>query len=166
MMNKSYRHILVPLDGSPLAEAALVEAFHIAHLSQAKVTLLRVVVPLEGVMSTYIQPPYHVQQYLAGLMDLAWCYLSDLGQRVYPTTVSLRPAVEVGPAAATILDYARQNNVDLIVMATHGRSGLSRWACGSVTSQVLSEADMPVLLMRGQPEKEATLADGVGKIFV
>jgi nucleotide-binding universal stress UspA family protein len=61
----------------------------------------------------------------------------------------------MGRVAETIIDYANRHSVDLIIMATHGRSGLSRWAYGSVADKVLRGADVPVLLVRAHPEKKS-----------
>jgi nucleotide-binding universal stress UspA family protein len=69
--------------------------------------------------------------------------------------VEIETIVEVGDDAAAILDYAHKQPIDLIVMATHGRSGLSRWVYGSVADKVLRGAEVPVLLVRAQPKKEA-----------
>ncbi len=58
----------------------------------------------------------------------------------------------MGPAADRIIDYAKENAIDLIAMSTHGRSGISRWVFGSVTDKVLHAGDIPVLVVR--PSKE------------
>jgi hypothetical protein len=60
----------------------------------------------------------------------------------------------MGLAAETIIDYARHHPIDLIVMATHGRSGLQRWVYGSVADKVLRGANQPVLLVRAYPNQE------------
>jgi len=61
----------------------------------------------------------------------------------------------MGLPGETIIDYARRHPIDLIVMATHGRSGLQRWVYGSVADKVLRGADLPVLLVRAQSKQGA-----------
>ena len=153
-MHKSYKHILVPVDGSKLAETALMEACDIAELSQAQITLLQVVSPIERVTAVSMSAPYYVEQQIKDQTNLAWKYLYNLYERVKLDKQYMRTAVEVGLAAETIIDYAQQNDVDLIVMATHGRSGVSRWVYGSVANKVLQKAQVPVLLVRTQLEPE------------
>jgi nucleotide-binding universal stress UspA family protein len=82
-------------------------------------------------------------------------YLDRVRQRLAATKVEIETIVEVGGDAAAIIDYAHEHPVDLIVMATHGRSGLSRWVYGSVADKVLRGAEVPGLLVRAQPKKEA-----------
>lgn len=70
-------------------------------------------------------------------------------------TITVHMAVEMGPAAETIIDYAREHPIDLIVIATRGRSGPRRWAYGSVADKVLRGTDLPVLLVRVHAERSA-----------
>jgi nucleotide-binding universal stress UspA family protein len=80
-------------------------------------------------------------------------YLKNVQARLrhdHPTLV-VAIAVLAGPVAETIIDYAREQGVELIVMSSHGRSGLSRWVYGSVADKVLRGADCPTLIIRGQP---------------
>jgi nucleotide-binding universal stress UspA family protein len=80
-------------------------------------------------------------------------YLDNLQHKLARHNVTIYKAVELGSAGETIIDYAHTHPVDLIVMATHGRSGLSRWVYGSVADKVLRGAEVPVLLVRVR-EKE------------
>lgn len=155
-MSKHYNHILVPLDGSELAEAALVDAFSLAQLSQAQVTLLQVIAPIEHILAAATEHPIYVDQQWESQRMLALSYLKGICERLGCPEVRVHPVVEMGLAAETIIDYAHRQPIDLIVMATHGRSGLQRWVYGSVADKVLRGAEIPVLLVRAQVKQKAT----------
>jgi nucleotide-binding universal stress UspA family protein len=152
-MVKRYKHILVPLDGSPLAELALADAFALAELSQAEVTLLQVVPPIDHVIAGEAEHPIFVDQQWEAKKGFAHEYLLSVCKRVGCPDTIIHTAVEMGPAAETIIEYAQRHPVDLIVMATHGRSGLQRWVYGSVADKVLRGAAQPVLLVRAYPQQ-------------
>jgi nucleotide-binding universal stress UspA family protein len=145
-----YTHILVPLDGSQTAEAALPHAFGLARLHGAKVTLLSVIPPIEGVIATDAEPIF-VDEQLAAKKVRALQYLNTIRKQRGAEAETTRAAVETGPAAATILDYAARESVDLVVLATHGRSGVRQWLLGSVAEKVLHAARQAVLLVRAAP---------------
>jgi len=142
---KTYKKILVPLDGSELAECVLNHVTAIAtgcHVPE--VVLLGVVEPIS-------QPVYaafgdeqvrdmqkKTQKYVASYLSKVADSLKEDGIAVQIVVVSGRPAEE-------ILDYANKNQVDLIIMSTHGRSGISRWVLGSVTDKVVRHSVAPVL---------------------
>jgi len=73
-------------------------------------------------------------------------YLSELAENLEGEGVVVQAAVVHGNPAEEILDYAKNNQVGLIVMSTHGRSGISRWAFGSVTDRILRHSAVPVLI--------------------
>jgi nucleotide-binding universal stress UspA family protein len=154
-MNKCYEHILVPLDGSELAEMALPDAFTIAELCHAEVTLLEVVPPIREVIAPDSEHPLYVDEQWLEEEKHDMDYLHSVCQRVDCGNLTIHPIVEMGSAAETIVDYAHTQPIDLIVMATHGRSGLQRWVYGSVADKVLRGADVPVLLVRCHPERQA-----------
>jgi nucleotide-binding universal stress UspA family protein len=149
-----YERILVPLDGSKVGEGALphVEEL-VSKLSpevKAEVTLLQVVSPL----SHYIvageagaQIPYTPQE-MAQIKKRAMGYLDKAGEGLRGTKAVVNIKVAVGNAAEEIMKAAEEIKADLIAMSTHGRSGISRWAFGSVTDRVLRGANVPILLVR------------------
>jgi len=152
--------ILVPLDGSEVGESALkhVELF-ISKLSpeiKAEVTLLHVLPPIsitimgDQLASVPIVPSEEeTQSSLQRAMD----YLNSAGKTLESENVAVVTLVATGNAADEIARVANENDVDIIAMSTHGRSGLSRWAFGSVTDRVLrSKNTKPVLLIRA-PKK-------------
>ena len=147
-MNRQHKHILVPLDGSELAEIALAAAFDLARLCRAEVTLLQVIPPVEDVIALDRFHDIHLDEQWATRKGLALEYLNAVCQRTGCDGVTVHPVVAMGLAAETIIDYAHEHPIDLIVMATHGRTGLKRWVYGSVAEKVLRGADLPVLLVR------------------
>ena len=151
---KKYKHILAPLDSSELAELALDDAFSLAQLSDAELTLFHVIPPIEHVMATETGHPIFVDQQWDSHRELAKEYLGDLCERVGCPDIKVNTVVEMGMPAETIIEYARQHPVDLIVMATHGRSGLQRWVYGSVADKVLRGANVPILLVRTRVGQE------------
>ncbi|MAT99526.1 MAG: hypothetical protein CL608_20480 [Anaerolineaceae bacterium] len=145
----SFNKILLPLDGSELAEKALAPAVALAETFSAEIVLLRVVVPL----SIKIDPDLY-QRIIDGGQKEAKYYLSGIQLRSLFSTVSVKSDTVVGKAAQSILDYARENEIDLIVMSSHGRSGMSRWVYGSVADKVLHQAACSLAIIHPQVETE------------
>ena len=146
-----YKKILVPLDGSDLAECVLPHVESIAKgCGVQDVVLLRVVEPFTT--STGALGPTFTEQDRQNIDSQnradAEKYLSQLVNHVKYGGVKIRREVIVGRAAESVADYASKNGVDLIIIATHGRSGISRWVWGSVADRVLRSACVPVLMVR------------------
>lgn len=142
---KTFKKILVPLDGSELAERVVLPAIRLAEAIRADIVLLTVVSPLprpdhadtvEGVVQT--------RRYEAGL------YLKGVRNHFLPSSAAVETAVLSGPAAQTIITYAKEQAVDLIIMTTHGRSGLTRWTLGRVAEKVLRRAPCPTVILRSE----------------
>lgn len=142
-----FRRILVPLDGSILATAALPYAIRLARLCDADVTLLMVVPPIEAVIEGPAETISIDSQWETRSAQ-ALRYLSVLCEKPECRGARTHTAVSMGRAAETILTYADSQKSDVIVMTTHGRSGLDRWVWGSVADKVLHAARVPVLLVR------------------
>lgn len=147
------KKILVPLDGSKLAEKAIPYAEEMAHKFQAEVILLRVL--------TAVDIPIEYGNYAPRRLDEAWTqlrhdaetYLQSAEGELQSHQVAIRSVVVNGhPPAENILNLAAEKAVDLIIMSTHGRSGLGRWVHGSVADKVLQHAPCPVLLVRAKEE--------------
>jgi nucleotide-binding universal stress UspA family protein len=141
--------ILVPLDGSPLAELALTHAADLARDKGAKLVLLRA-----AEARTLVGDPTEAQ--VAAVRE-AEEYLTATRERVVRTGVSdVEVSVWYGPPAEAIVDAARYRNAGLIVMSSHGRSGLGRLVLGSVAETVLRATVIPILLIRpGEAPLEA-----------
>ena len=142
-----YKRILVPLDGSPLAEAALGHAHRLAQCFDSQVVLLRAVVsPYTIVAPDLVLAGQGIDQDL--LQQQAEQYLQTQAGKLAAQGIVVRTVACLGPVAEAILDHARSLEVDVIVMSTHGRGGVSRWVYGSVADRVLQAAPCPVLLIR------------------
>jgi len=140
-----FKHLLVPLDGSHLAEAALPPAISLAHLLQAPVTLIHVI-------ERHAPKEVHGEPHLAE-SDEARTYLEEVAAR-FPPGIHVESHVhtsEVSDVARSIVEHVRELESDLIVMCTHGHGGLRGWLFGSIAQQVLSLGTSPVLLV--QPDK-------------
>jgi nucleotide-binding universal stress UspA family protein len=140
-----YKKILVPLDGSELARKALDHAEKLAKTFDAEIILFQVVpfMPIYG--SPELVTPLIVDE---KQKETAQKYLTHLAEemknRGHRVTFMVRTGQQV---AVEIIDFAKESGVDLIVMCTHGRSGITRWVLGSVAHKVLTRAETPILLI-------------------
>jgi nucleotide-binding universal stress UspA family protein len=148
-----YRRIIVPLDGSALAEQALAQATELSGLTGAPVHLLRVVDYLS--MEQY--GPYALaleyattEPVLAVEQDEAKDYLGGIETRLTREGLTVATEVRQGRVAGEIIAAAQPG--DVIVMASHGRGGLSRWLLGSIAENVVRHATVPVLLVHAGAE--------------
>jgi len=149
-----YRKILVPLDGSALAERAIWHAEEIARGADAEILLLQAVfVPMpvvpESVLLTEGKVLEEVARSAAEYLDRIAADLRTEGRKV-------RSIIDERPPADAILHTAEQEQVDLIVMSTHGRSGLSRLVMGSIAESVLRHTHRTILLVK--PERPSVAA--------
>ncbi len=143
-----FQHILVPLDGSPLAERALQPAVALGTLMQARYTLLQALDPL---IVEHTHPPYAAgldRRLLPEVRANAASYLERMAARLRAQSLHVETDLVVGPPAFAIREYTHGHNIDLIAMATHGQGGMSRVLLGSVTDAVVHAADVPILLYR------------------
>jgi nucleotide-binding universal stress UspA family protein len=138
--------MLVPLDGSPLAERALDEALTLAQLPDSKVVLLRVIPSIDEVISD--GETFTIDQQWENRAGRARDYLRGICQRPAWRKVAHEVAVEQGDPANVILEFAQRNAIDRIILCTHGRTGVSRWVHGSVARKILEAADRTVVLVR------------------
>jgi nucleotide-binding universal stress UspA family protein len=139
-----YTRLLVPLDTSDLAEQALPHAEALARCFRAELELVTVIhvagdeVPEEGdALDEYDPRRLEVQEYLDGLAG-----------RLKEDGLSVSAVIRHGDVAEEIILHATDARCDLIVICTHGRSGLGRWVYGSVADRVLRYSPVPVLLVR------------------
>lgn len=150
-----FTHLLVPLDGSTLAEKALPIAQALAEKFDSRITLLRAIPDAPGEAKGG-DPTAHDQlfdqmrqQLSANVEEEMQAYMAALREKGIPTSYQL--AIGVSPAAG-ILRTAREMETDAIVMSTHGRVGVSRWLFGSVADEVLRQADVPVVIVRDEDD--------------
>lgn len=148
-----YRKILVPLDGSKLAECALPHAEELAKgCHTAKVILVSVTERIQGYRA-FEDPGQPLGHRLApeafGKKEKqAQRYLDRIAKTMEAKGINVGTEVLLWEPAEAIIGYAKQSGCDLIIMASHGRSGPSRWAHGSVADKVLRASCVPVLMVR------------------
>jgi nucleotide-binding universal stress UspA family protein len=134
---KMHKKILVPLDGSEVAEGIVSEVEDLASGTGAEVIVLQVL-PETGVLPTTAHQEFNkAKQYLDGIV-----------QRLASQGIKASTAIRYGKPAEEIVDYAQTSDADLIAMCTHGRSGVSRWVFGSVAEKVLRGTSLSILLCR------------------
>lgn len=157
-----YQRILVPLDGSALAETAIPHAELLAFATGAELALIRVTV------LRFLQEPGgggHVVQEEGDRVE-AEAYLQDRQKRLRARGINATCLVRTGGVAEEIVGYAAATKADLIVMSTHGRTGARLWAYGSVAEKVLRAAPCSVLVVRTRREpgrlQESTPAPPLG----
>ncbi len=143
-------HIMVPTDGSPESNRAVGIAEHIARAQNAEVSLVRVIVPIDwqyGASEIPIDPSAY-EDVMRAIEDEAIAGLARLEAGLAEHGIKARSTALHGFAASELLDCERAEQPDLVVMATHGRSGLARFALGSVADRLVREGTSPVLLVR------------------
>jgi nucleotide-binding universal stress UspA family protein len=143
-----FKRILVPLDGSPLAEEALPVAARLARASQGSIVLLEVVTPPVYYGGFYTQVPLMTEEIVETSMSEAETYLAVLARSDDLAGIKIHKEIMYGTATQNILEVAHAQHVDLIVMCSHGRTGFTRWALGSVTHGVIHHCAVPVLVLR------------------
>ena len=140
-----YKKILVPLDGSELAKKALDHAEKLAKTFDAEIILFQVV---------HLTSIYGALEFVTPFIDeekekeMAKRYLTHLAEEMKTRGHKVTAMVRTGQQVAVeIIDFAKECGVDLIVMCTHGRSGITRWVLGSVAHKVVTRAETPILLI-------------------
>lgn len=139
-----FKRIIVPLDGSKLAEQALPYALAQAEKFGAELILLQVLEPLPDVT---FSAPVTVRSAERRSAELAREYLEAVAARIRPQGVALRAEQIEGRPYIEIVRYAEEHGAHLIVLSTRGYSGFSRWLLGSVADRVVRGATVPVLLV-------------------
>ncbi|MDM8000393.1 MAG: universal stress protein [Dehalococcoidia bacterium] len=131
-----YKNILLPLDGSEISESAIPHAEALALGCEAKkVTIIHVVEQerYEGMLASGKRPGV---------------YLQRTAERLESKGIGTAIKVMTGDPSEAIVSYAENNPIDIIVMASHGRSGVTRWAVGSVADKVFRASSVPVLMVK------------------
>jgi nucleotide-binding universal stress UspA family protein len=144
-----YKKVLVPLDGSDLAECAL---SHVKSLfedrSLEEVTLLNVI-KFDFLWGEEYPIPIDINLIREPLLSSSKKYLAEIESRLRSKGIKVKTvSLEANGPAYAIADYAQKNGMELIVMSTHGYTGFKRLMLGSVASGVLNLSSVPVLLIR------------------
>ena len=149
LVNHKLQKILVPLDGSTVAEAALAQAEALARTNNAQILLLQVIQRLdERSQSLLFRNAATAKEIFAEWRAGAESYLELIVDRLARAGVTADYRVTVDNPDQAICILTKGDNIDLVVMGTHGRSGVGRWVYGSVANQVLRGAHSPLLLVR------------------
>jgi len=148
-----YKKILVPLDGSKLAECALPHAEELAKCCDTeKVILVSVTERIQGYSaledSSQLTGRRIVPEAVGKKEKQAQRYLGRIAKAMEAKGIKVDTEVLLGDPAGEIVIYAKHPGCDLIVMSSHGRSGISRWTQGSVTDRVFRGSPVPVLMVR------------------
>lgn len=159
------KRVLVPLDGSARAEQALPVAARLAQAVGGTVVLLRVVsIPNEFVADVTLEP-VGTQTVINATLEEARTYLKSMAGSDSLHGVRTETEVLLGQAAAVMLSVVDSHHIDLVVLCSHGYTGMTRWALGSVAEKVSQLAPVPVLVLREDgpipvpplPQEEAPL---------
>jgi nucleotide-binding universal stress UspA family protein len=138
-----FSHILVPLDGSSLAEKVLPHVVTLARSFNPRLTLFRAVGEDSAARQSIVDPVNWQM-----VRSQAQAHLDEVAGRLQDVGLESEPVVWEGPAAERIIDYTREQDVALVVLSSHGRSGLSEWNINSVVQKVILRAYCPVLIIR------------------
>lgn len=154
-----FKHILIPLDGSEMAESAIPAAAYLANSLKTQVTLLHVI-------EKNAPEKIHGQRHLVNEAD-ACQYLSDIAEKRFSSETKIHRHVHsevVEKVSASIVQHSDEFTPDLIVMCAHGKSGLHDFMVGSIAQQVIAAGSVPVLLVR--PGSNDGQFEGFHKILV
>lgn len=143
-----YHKILVPLDGSQRAEAIMPHVKTMAACYGATIILLHVVDPPIALVSPYDMMPAFSPEDIRQEEENAKAYLQHWQDTLQQEGLTASIRLEHGPIVATVTEVAQEENVDMVAMASHGRTGLSQVFYGSVAAGILNRIDRPLLLVR------------------
>lgn len=141
-----YKRILVPLDGSPLAETVLQYAQALAECMGSEIVLLRVTP--SPIVEFAFTTPVTTQSVQEAEQEEARAYLREAEAPLEDAGLKVTSRLGEGPVGYSIIETAKEIKADLIAMSTHGRSGFQRLMLGSVADQVMRGSSVPVLLIR------------------
>lgn len=144
-----YRKVLVPLDGSQLAECALDEVKKMVKDGFAEEVILLRVVTIDAPYAELYGAHFNINVMIAAFTDSAREYLANVEARLGAEGVRVKTeVVEENRPAPAITDYAREHGIEMIVIATHGYTGMKKLMLGSVALSILHDSHIPVLLIR------------------
>jgi len=147
-----YKNILLPLDGSTLAEQSISPTIELAKIFGSKIILLQI-----GEVFPLLKEDRDAEEKL--MKERAGNYLDPIKKKLEEEGLSVDIAIKTGKADLEICLFAGRYDIDLVVMSTHGLGGITRWALGSVSDKVVRHSPKPVLLLR--PVLENPLKDKV-----
>ena len=140
-----YKKILVPLDGSPLAEAVIPHAEALAKSEGAEIIILRV--PDLPAPDLFARNPAMANKLVEDMEIETDKYLQEEVDKLSKEGVKVSSLLREGPVPDTILAVAEETHADVIAMSTHGRTGIQRWLLGSVADKIIHHSHIPVMLI-------------------
>ena len=143
-----FKQILVPLDGSTRAEQALPVAARLARASSGSIVLMRVANFPMDYGGGYTQAPLLTEQVIETELDNVDDYLKKVATSEALAGISIKTEAMFGQPLQDILAVVESRRVDLIVICSHGRTGLQRWALGSVAQALAHQSPVPLLVLR------------------
>lgn len=144
-----YHKILVPLDGSERAEKILPYVEALVQKFDTELVLIQVVEPVLSILAPDGMAYYDAEA-TTQLIEAAKAYLSGVQANLNMHHTKSKIRIESGPIVPSILQVATQENVDLIALASHGRTGLARVFYGSVAAGILNQSERALLIIRAQ----------------
>ncbi len=138
-----FKRILVPLDGSKTAEKVIPMVIAEARLHEAVVVLLRVIAPLRQSLMT---SPNILAKVFKQLELIAQDYLEEIAEKVRAEGLEVETIIERGPPARLTVKTAQENACNLIIVGTHGETGIHQWRFGSVANKII-RAKSPITIM-------------------
>ncbi len=146
-----YNKILVPLDGSTQAECVIMHLEAIARTGVKEIELISVIEPVEiPTRGKIALSEDNLKKITSEAKKDTHKYLEQVAARLTRSGIKVHPIILTGKPPESLIDYIDSNDVDLVIMATHGRSGLNRLFWGSVAEKVVRAVNAPVLLIKNQ----------------
>ena len=142
-----FKRILIALDGSTMAEKALSTALVLAEQFGSELFLFRVVIPLPISYRAGAASAAAIELAEREAVLEAADYLDDLAAGIQKKGFGVRVATRLGNPSKDIIEFAEQNQIDMLVMCTRGQTGLARWLLGSVTDHVVRSSPVPVVVV-------------------
>lgn len=152
-----FKRLLVPLDGSALAEQAIASAVRLAHATGGSILLVHVVNP-PSEFTIYTEITIPSQDLVDEEIADAKAYLSQIASSKQLAGIETHTVVLSGPIAASILDAASEHQIEAIILCSHGRTGVKRWVLGSVAESIVRHSSIPVLLLHATNQRSSGLA--------
>ena len=144
-----YKKIVVPLDGSQVAECVIPHIEALAKCSMGEIQLVTIVEPIDlptrGKIALSDEDIKHTN---TELQQEAHRYLKRVTQKLKRSGIVAHPMILNGKTAESLIEYINDNDVDLVIMATHGRSGISKLFWGSIAEKVIRSGNAPILLVK------------------
>jgi nucleotide-binding universal stress UspA family protein len=154
---KMFKRILIALDGSTMAEKALSTALLLAEQFESELFLFRVVMPLPISYRAGAASAAAIELAERDAVLEAANYLDGLAAGIQEKGFGVRVATRLGNPSKDIIEFAEQNQIDMLVMCTRGQTGLARWLMGSVTDHVVRSSPVPVVVVPALADSPETV---------